>query len=540
VARAARATSAIAILGIVAACSGTSAGGAYGGSATSPASAGASSARPLPVALTRVTSSAVSVQPDTGPVAVTTQFARKLYASAPIVVVASADGTRLPAAVREARAIHAPLLLAPAAAKDTTAGQTTKATKTAEAAKATKTAETQLAAGIQALHPVAVLSAGLSASAAAALAARLPGIRVVSRAADLPPTADPASLRDVTVLIRASAKASRSVPIVAVTTTAKAAGATVIDMTGSDPRTDPTVIKALARLRPDAVVAVGAGFGTVSQLTARLAVAETGKQLPGGGQVMFPGRRLIALYGHPETPSLGVLGQQDLPGSIARAKEIAAEYRPLSTVPVVPAFEIIATVAEGSPGPDGSYSYETPVADLLPWVRSATKAGLYVVLDLQAGRASLLQQAKDYKSLLALPDVGLALDPEWKLLPGQRPLKQIGHVDISEVNSVIDWLAALTARDKLPQKLLVLHQFLLSMIAGEQNLDTSHDDLSILIHMDGQGTPGNKQATWNAVTAVAPPRVFFGWKNFFVMDHPMLSPGETMTKTPGPVRISYR
>ena len=479
-----------------------------------------------------MTSSAVSVQPDTGPVAVSTGFARKLFASAPVVVVTSADGTDLPTAAREARAIHAPLLLAPATAKT--------AKTAATAIKAAKTAEGQLAAGIQALHPVAVLSAGLSSSVTAALAARLPGIRVVRRAADLPPTGAPASLRDVTVLIHASAKASRSVQVIAVTTTAKAAGASVIDMTGTDPRTDPTVIKALARLRPDVVVAVGTGFGKVSLLKARLAVAETGTQLPGGGQVMFPGRRLVALYGHPETPGLGVLGQQDLPGSIARARQIAAEYRPLSTVPVVPAFEIIASVAEGSPGPDGSYSYETPVADLLPWVRSATKAGLYVVLDLQPGRASLLKQATDYKSLLALPNVGLALDPEWKLLPGQRPLRQIGHVDITEVNSVIGWLAALTARDRLPQKLLVLHQFQLSMIAGERSLDTSHDDLSILIHMDGQGTPGNKQATWNAVTATAPPRVFFGWKDFFVMDHPMLTPGETMTKTPAPVMISYQ
>jgi hypothetical protein len=519
----------MAVLGVVAACSSPFAGGAYGGGSGGRTST-ASTARPLPVALTRVTAAAVSIQPDSGAVAVTTEFARKLYVSAPIVVVAAADGTKLPAAVRQARAIHAPLLLAPVPAQ--TSNKSTKSIAS--------TAEAQLTAGIQALHPVAVLSAGLSASATAALSARLPGIRVVSSAADLPPTGDPASLRDVTVLIHASAKASRSVPVVAVTATAKAAGATVIDMPGADPRTDPAVIKVLAKLRPGTVVAVGNGFGTVTELTARLAVAETGTQLPGGGQVMFPGRRLVALYGNPEAPSLGVLGHQDLPASIARAKEMASEYRPLSSVPVVPAFEIIASVAEGSPGPDGSYSYETPIAQLQPWVRAATKAGLYVVLDLQPGRASLLQQAKDYQSLLALPNVGLALDPEWKLLPGERPLKQIGHVDITEVNSVIGWLAALTARDKLPQKLLVLHQFLLSMIIGEQDLDTSHDDLSILIHMDGQGSPGNKQATWNAVTATAPPRVFFGWKNFYVMDHPMLSPGETMTKLPAPVMISYQ
>jgi hypothetical protein len=235
-----------------------------------------------------------------------------------------------------------------------------------------------------------------------------------------------------------------------------------------------------------------------------------------------------------------VLGQQGLAAAVARAQRMAAQYRPMSSVPVVPAFEIIATVAEGSPGPDGTYSYETPAPELLPWVRRATARGMYVVLDLQPGRANFLQQAEDYQSLLERPDVGLALDPEWKLQPGQRPLRQIGHADIGEVNSVVRWLAALTARYHLPQKLLVLHQFQLAMIDDERDLDTSHDDLSIVIHMDGQGAPEVKQATWNAVTAAAPDGVFFGWKDFLVKDDPMLTPGETMTKTPVPVMISYQ
>jgi hypothetical protein len=97
---------------------------------------------------------------------------------------------------------------------------------------------------------------------------------------------------------------------------------------------------------------------------------------------------------------------------------------------------------------------------------------MYVILDLQPGRASLLAQARSYRSLLRMPDVGLALDPEWKLTPHQVPLHQIGSVSISEVNSVISWLAGLTERHRLPQKLLVLHQFRLSMIRDEQQLDT--------------------------------------------------------------------
>jgi hypothetical protein len=250
--------------------------------------------------------------------------------------------------------------------------------------------------------------------------------------------------------------------------------------------------------------------------------------------------RLVALYGHPGDPALGALGQQNLRASIARARKAARPYRRLSSVPVIPAFEIIATVAEAHPGPDGSYSYESPLSLLRPWVRAATAARMYVVVDLQAGRAGLLSQAKRYEPLLKLPNVGLALDPEWKLGPRQVPLHQIGSVSASEVNGVSRWLAGLTARHHLPQKLLVLHQFQLSMIGDEHQLNTRNGDLAIVIHMDGQGTPQDKQKTWNAVTKAAPPGVSFGWKNFYTKDHPMLGPRQTMARTPKPVMISYQ
>src|SRR5215469_15241966 len=457
----------------------------------------------LPVAQTRAPSPAVSVLAGAAPDVLTARFARTLFATSPVVVIAAERGTALPAAAKAARAAHAPLLLAPAVTP-------------------------RLAAAVRGLRPRTVLAAGLPPAASAALAARLPGVRVVSRTAGLPVTAAPAPLTRVGVLVGDG----RDPEDTAVTVTAESAGAAVVGVRGGDPRADPAAIGALERLQPLDVVGVGAQFEPAIRLRSRLAVAETGRQLPGGGQLLFPGRRLVALYGHPETPSLGVLGQQDLTASVARAKRMAAAYRSLSKVPVIPAFEIIATVAQASPGADGNYSYQSPVLSLRPWVSRATKAGMYVVLDLQPGRASLLAQAKSYQSLLRQPDVGLALDPEWKLQPGQKPLHQIGHVDIGEVNSVIGWLASLTARYHLPQKLLVLHQFQLSMISGEQDLDTSNDDLSIVIHMDGQGTPADKLDTWNAVTGARPHGVYLGWKNFLVKDHPMLSPPQTMANAP--------
>jgi len=442
-------------------------------------------------------------------------LAQQLFASAPVVIVARPDRPAELTAARWALRTHAPLLLASARA----GGAAVSA---------------MLRARIKALDPHVVLAAGMSGNV---LAAALPGIRVVTNPATLPATRTPPPLGRLALLVHPD---DRDTVMLAAVTTARVAGARVIAVRGGDPRADPAAIAALSQARPQRVLAIGAGFGPASRLASQVAVAQTGVQLPGGGQILFPGRLLVALYGHPDAPALGVLGQQDLSASIARARKVAAAYRALSRVPVVPALEIIATVAGARPGPDGDYSYRSSAASLRPWVRRATAAGMYVILDLQPGRASLLAQAKEYRSLLKLPDVGLALDSEWKLAPGQLPLHQIGSVSISEVNSVASWLAGLTARYRLPQKLLVLHQFRLSMIRGEHELDTRHEDLAILIHMDGQGTPGDKLQTWQAVTAAAPAGVSFGWKNFYVKDHPMMSPWQTMARTPRLSMISYQ
>lgn len=471
-------------------------------------------------AITRPPQAATSILAG-APSVVAAAAARQLFASAPVVV--AADGARrsdLTAAAARAVQVHAPVLLI---SPRRSGGRTGSGLVAAGLRRA-----------VRALGARAVLDVGLPRTL---LTADLPGVQVVGAVAALPHRRAPAPLPGVVMLVH---QAENSSGTLAAAATARAAGADVISVAGFDPRADPAAIAAIAAARPRHVLAAGAKFGPASRLAERIAVAATGVQLPGGGQVLFPMHRLLALYGYPGSPVLGALGEQDLPASIQRIRAIAAQYRPLSRVPVVPAFEIIATVAQASPGRDGSYSYESPVSLLRPWVERASAAGMYVVLDLQPGRASLLAQAKRYRSLLLRPNVGLALDAEWKLQPGQLPLQQIGSVRIGEVNSVVRWLAALTGRYRLPQKLLVLHQFRISMIGDERALDTSHDDLAIVIHMDGQGAPGDKLQTWHAVVANAPAGVYFGWKNFLVKDHPTFTPGQTMANRPQPVMISYQ
>jgi hypothetical protein len=324
--------------------------------------------------------------------------------------------------------------------------------------------------------------------------------------------------------------------------TARAAGARVV-LTGesTDPRASSDVIEALSAEESDTVVVLGADLVAEGGLDWKLATAATGTQLPGGGQLLFPGRMLVALYGHPGTAALGVLGEQPVDAAIERARAHAAPYESLVDATVVPAFEIIATVASSSAGADGDYSAEADPEFLRPWVEAAGAAGMYVLLDLQPGRTDFVSQAEQYRSLLELPHVGLALDPEWRLGPTEVHLTQIGSVQVEEVNRVITWLADLTREHALPQKLLVLHQFRLDMLPGRERVDTSRDELAVMIHADGQGGQGDKQATWRALHATAPPGLSWGWKNFYDEDLPMLTPQQTIGQvSPVPHLVSYQ
>ncbi|MBW0091033.1 hypothetical protein I4I73_19475 [Pseudonocardia sp. KRD-184] len=457
------------------------------------AACAATPAPPLPATQVATPAETVTVLDGADPAALATATSAALFTSAPLAVLAAADdpGAQADAAGRAAE-LGVPLLLTP-----------------------------DPSAELDRLGATGVVPVGPGAQQWAADAGRevLEDPQVVA-----PPA------RDVLALTVDAASPAAA--------TARASGARVEAVGDPDPRVAPP---AGLDPRPAHVVALGGGFGTAEQLSARLDVAATGTTLPGGGQVLFPGRRMVALYGHPGVPALGVLGEQGVAESVARAQALAAEYRPVSDVPVVPAFELISTVADSGPGPDGDFSSEATVEFLRPWVDAAREAGVYVVLDLQPGRADFLTQAQRYAELLAQPHVGLALDPEWRLEPGQRPSQQIGTVSVDEVNAVATWLADLTRDNALPQKLLMVHQFRLTMIRERERLDTSRDELAVVLHADGFGVPGEKLETWAALHQGEPAGVAWGWKNFYDEDTPMFTPAETLRVGPvPPVFVSFQ
>ena len=319
---------------------------------------------------------------------------------------------------------------------------------------------------------------------------------------------------------------------------ASAGGGLMALVDGIDLRLIPEVGRAL-RSAPAGVRRVHLVGEVTDDASWQLPLLLEGEELPGGGYLMFPGRRLVALYGHAWAPELGALGEQTPQEAVERVRPIAAEYAEEGLV-MVPAFEIIATVADARPGDDGNYSNETSLEDLRPWIEAAGDAGLYVLLDLQPGRTDFLTQARLYEEYLRLPYVGLALDPEWRLGPDQFHLQQYGSVTAAEINEVSAWLAALVREGQLPQKMLLLHQFRLSMLP-ERDLVTIPPELAVVIQMDGQGTLEAKYETWAAVTAgTEDAGWFWGWKNFYDEDTPMATAGQVLELEPRVVYVSYQ
>ena len=319
--------------------------------------------------------------------------------------------------------------------------------------------------------------------------------------------------------------------------TARAAGADVQVVAYPDPR---VTSESMRTVSDQDTLALGLQWGGTDAFARRVELAGNG-ELPGGGGLVFPGRRMIALYGHSFAPELGVMGEQPPQEAAAMAKDYASKYQPLAGEPVIPAFEIIVTVASNSPGEDGDYSNEAPVESVVPYIDAITEAGGYAVLDMQPGQGDFLHQVQMYEELLKRPNVGLALDAEWKLTPGEAPLSRVGSATAEEINVVADWLADLTRDNNLPQKAFVLHQFQVQMFPDRQNIRTDRDELAYVLHADGHGDPGQKFDTWNVLREGLNPRFFMAWKNFLDEDTPTFSPEQTFNDVqPRPWFVSYQ
>ncbi len=257
---------------------------------------------------------------------------------------------------------------------------------------------------------------------------------------------------------------------------------------------------------------------------------------PGGGSTLFPSHRLVMYYGAAGTPALGVLGDQPPAAEWPRLLATTRQYDRPSVV-TVPTYELIAYVERASPGPDGSYAARVPEATIASYYRVVHTHHGMLVLDIQPGRHDFLTLAKTLAGWLDKPDVGLALDPEWKLYGDEVPDRQVGYTDAASVNAVSSWLSDVVATHHLPQKLLLVHNFTGQMLHDEAEL-AFHANLALVENADGFGQRANKLYDYRQLAS--DPRIWLGFKLFYRQDVDMYSPAEVLAFPEPPSVIDYQ
>jgi hypothetical protein len=259
-------------------------------------------------------------------------------------------------------------------------------------------------------------------------------------------------------------------------------------------------------------------------------------QLPGGGRRLFPDRRIVAFYGAPQAAELGELGIGTPASAVRRLARQARPYQ-RKTRPVLPAMELIAVVAAAHPGEGERYNTRAEPRVVDRYLRAARKAKAMLILDIQPGRSDFFTEAQRLRRWLKEPDVGLALDPEWRMGPGQIPGNVIGSVQAREVNATSEWLAQLVKEGDLPEKLFLIHQFTDDMV-DDAHLQ-ARPGLAMVLNTDGFGGRELKVTKYHGFTRSPQPFLHPGFKLFYREDSGLMTPRQVLRLRPPPDVVIY-
>jgi hypothetical protein len=279
-------------------------------------------------------------------------------------------------------------------------------------------------------------------------------------------------------------------------------------------------------------LALGGSGGSASEAERRAPRPE----LPRGGREVFPAFRVVAFYGAPGDEQLGVLGIGPPRAAGRRLERQARPYR-RGGRPILPAFELIATVVHAAAGEDGDYSQRQSDGTIRRYLRAARARRALLILDVQPGRAPFMREVRAFRRFLEEPDVSLALDPEWSMGPGQIPGQEIGFTDAATVNEVSRYLSRIVRERNLPEKLLVVHRFTPDMIRDEQRLER-HPGVALTVNVDGFGDRPNKISKYREFTRGRRGR-HHGFKLFYEEDTNLMRPGDVLRLRPRPELIVY-
>jgi hypothetical protein len=201
--------------------------------------------------------------------------------------------------------------------------------------------------------------------------------------------------------------------------------------------------------------------------------------------------------------------------------------------------ELIAVVAQPRPGTDGQYRVRVEDAVIRSYLQAARRHRALLLLNVQPGRADLLDEVKALEPWLRQPDVGLALDPEWAVGADQVPGRVFGSTTGAELDRVSRYVADLVIANRLPEKVVVVHQLAPRVLRDEAALQP-HWGVVMVKSVDGIGSRQAKTDTWRRLVAGMSPVLHPGFKLFYSEDaKPLMTPEQVLALDPRPEYVLY-
>lgn len=258
---------------------------------------------------------------------------------------------------------------------------------------------------------------------------------------------------------------------------------------------------------------------------------------------ILPYKRVVAFYGNPYSKQMGILGEIPKDQMLEKLQDQAAQWSAADPeTPVVPALHYIAVTAQGSPGKDNKYRLRMPFSQIDTILSWADSIDAIVFLDVQIGQSSVAEEVQTLNKFLRLPNVHLAIDPEFAMKKGEVPGTKIGTLSSADINEAVDILAKIVKENQLPPKILVIHRFTKAMVTGYQNIKIC-PEVQIVINMDGFGSKELKRSSYR-MAILKEPVQFAGFKLFYKNDtrfnQSLYTPEEILKLTPVPIYIQYQ
>ena len=255
--------------------------------------------------------------------------------------------------------------------------------------------------------------------------------------------------------------------------------------------------------------------------------------------VSLPTDRLVVYYGNPFSAAMGPIGAYPDDVLLALLQQQAQTYADLDpSHPVIPALDYVTPVVQGSPQADGSWTARMPDDSIEYYRALANSNHMLFFMDMQIGHSTVQREVKAVWPFLEQPGVDLALDPEFDLTSGGIPDVNLGHMTAAEINWVIDQLSNLVQTYHLPPKILIIHQFRIEMLPDWQNIRLK-PGVEIVTCVDGFGPPGSKIDDYNIFDNRQLIQ-YSGFKLFYKLDKPLMSPSDVLGLNPSPLMVMYQ